>query len=104
MKPEIKFLTTDYPDRNKVNTFRVMFNDTTGEMLVQHYSPIKGLDEKFNFSKGFYSTKLTPANKAIIPSYDLYAGIYNKCDIFNRGLHDSGQLRVCINSDFARLN
>ena len=88
MKPEIKFLTNDYPDRHKINTFRVMVNDSTGEMLVQHYSPIKGLDEKFNFSKGFYPAKLTPANKAVIPSYDIYAGVYNKCDIFNRKLHD----------------
>lgn len=100
----IKFSCSVKPDRFKnevrmvhppgrVDTtgeWKGIYNETTNELFVYHYSTEKGVGIKYNYSRGFLRS--TDKNKIKehldrIPGYDNYATFFKGCDDFNKGLN-----------------
>lgn len=64
-----------------------LFNAKTNELFVHHWDVITDIGKKYVISNAFNRVPATRSNADIVPVYDQYKGMYNACDVFNRGLH-----------------
>ena len=78
---------------DKTGEWRGIYNDNTGETLIYHFDPQKGVGKKYNlgweFPRSEDKIKIRDAlNSGEIQVYDFYKCIFSVFDQYNKGLHD----------------
>jgi hypothetical protein len=77
------------PAVEKPGQFEVAYNNDTHELFALVWDKNEDIGKKYLLTNAFrFRPGFRPPMKHVRPGYDAYGFMFNKCDIFNRSLHD----------------